>query len=235
MDYAGIEDVFVQIGGQFYTSAYKIQTRLKDIRAYVFDWDGVFNDARKGGDQLSDFSEVDSAGIKMLRFAHFLMHKSMARIAIFDERGGSQAKSLAKRDGFDEVYGDLHDKRKALRHFCDKHQLKPENVVYVYDDVMDVGVAAEVSVRLAVGRDDSPVFREYLKANKLADYRSGSAGGDNAVREHCELLLMLYDKHHEVIERLASCDQACQDFDEHRKQTATEIYSYDGQKFRLSV
>lgn len=235
MDYAGIEDVFVQIGGQFYTSAYKIQTRLKDIKAYVFDWDGVFNSARKGADQLSDYSEVDSMGIKMLRFAHFLMHKNMAYVAIFDEKEGSQGKGFAKRDSFDEAYTNLKDKRKALSHFCEKHNISPDNVVYVYDDVMDVGVAAEVSVRLAVGRDDSPVFREFLKTHKLADYRSGSTGGKHAVREHCELLLMLLNKHHEVIERMSTCDPACLDFEEQLEQKTTEIYSYDGQKFSLGI
>ena len=235
MDYAEIEDVFVQIGGRFYTSAYNIQVKLKDIKAYVFDWDGVFNDARKGADLSGNYSEVDTVGIKMLRFAHFLMHKNIARVAIFDEQNNDLAKSWGKRESVDEVYVNLRNKDEALQHFCDKHGIEPSNVAYVFDDIMDVSVARKAGIRLAVGRNDSPVFRNYLKEEKLVDYRSGNDGRNHAVREHCELLLMLFNKHHEVIERMASCDPACVDFEARSEQTATEIYSYSGDKFKLTT
>ena len=197
--------------------------------------DGVFNDARKGSDLAGYYSEIDTAGVKMLRFAHFLMHTNLAKVAIFDEQDNQLAKSWGKREMVDEVYVNARNKQQALEHFCNKHGFEPANVVYVFDDVLDVSAAKTAGIRLAVGRSNSPVFREYLREQKLVDYSSGNDGSNHAVREHCELLLMLYNKHDEVIERMASCDPACTDFDELSKQTATEIYSYTGDGFKLST
>ncbi len=234
MDYTEIEDVFVQSGARFYTSAYNIQAKLQNIKAYVFDWNGVFNDGRKGTDHSGTYSEIDMRGIHMLRFAHFLMHKNMAHIAILNEHDDVLAKSTAKLEQFNEVYTRVVNKEMALEHFCKKHKIEPDNVVYVFDDIMDVGVASKVGIRLAVGRN-SPLFMDYLKRKKLVDFGSGNSGSHHAVREHCELLMMLYDKHHEVIDRMGADDEACRDFEERCKLTNTEVYSWRDNTFYLSL
>ena len=235
MDYTEIEDVFVKIGGEFYASAYNIQAKLKDIKAYVFDWDGVFNDARREVNLSGSYSMIDTLGIRMLRFAHFLMHKNIARVAVFDEQNNSLAKLWGKAESVDEVYVSIRNKEEALEHFCTKHGIEPANVVYVFDDILDVSTAKKAGIRMAVGRKESPGLREYLKNQKLVDYISGNDGRNHAVREHCELLLMLFNKHHEVIDRMAKYDPACKDFDDRSKQTATEIYSYSEERFQLTT
>lgn len=235
MNYTDIEDVFVKMGGKFHTSAYSVQSKLQNTKAYIFDWDGVFNEGRKGMRHTGSYSEIDTVGVKMLRFAHFLMHHKLALVAIFCEQDDALAKRWGKREGVNEVYTNVRNKSKALSHFCNKHKLEPSNVLYVFDDVMDVAVAREAGIRLAVGRENSPVFLEYLKEENLVDYVSGNDGNSHAVREHCELLMMLYNKHNEVIERIAGCDFACLEFEEITKQTATEIYSYGDQQFNLST
>ena len=43
MELIGLEDHFNTAGGQFISSAYTMQDKLQKIKAYIFDWDGVFN------------------------------------------------------------------------------------------------------------------------------------------------------------------------------------------------
>ncbi|MDZ7849151.1 MAG: hypothetical protein U5L96_21865 [Owenweeksia sp.] len=164
MEFTHIEDTFINIGGQFYTSAFNIQEKLQNIKAYLFDWDGVFNDGRKGDDHVSDFSEIDSVGVNMLLFGHFLTFKHQAKIALISHENDPICHSWASREGLDEVYLKATQKEKALAHFCDVHDLTPDNVVYVYDDVSDVPVAAQVGLRMVVGRQSNPVFQNTLSA-----------------------------------------------------------------------
>lgn len=235
MDYAEIEDVFVQTGGHFYSSAYSIEAKLKDIRAYVFDWDGVFNDARKGADRSASYSEVDTTGVHLLRFAHFLRHKNLPKIAVFDEHNNELVKAWSKREAVNELYLDATDKAASLKHFCSKHGLEPAQVAYIFDDVRDVPAARMAGLRLLVSRKDSPVFRDYLRDKKLVDYHTANSGEQHAVREICELLMMLLNKHHEVIERISSADAAVKDFEIFSKQVGIEIYAYTDEQFHLTT
>ncbi len=66
--------------GVFITDASVIQQKLKKIKAFIFDWDGVFNDGRKDIDGNSSFSEVDSMGVNMMRFSYYLFKSSITNI-----------------------------------------------------------------------------------------------------------------------------------------------------------
>lgn len=57
--------------GQFVTSEADIAKRLSKAKAFIFDWDGVFNNGFKQGQAGSGFSEVDSMGTNLLRFLIF--------------------------------------------------------------------------------------------------------------------------------------------------------------------
>ena len=56
-----ITDIYTSIGGNFITNEALMQEKLKSIKAFVFDWDGVFNNGEKSGGGSSNFNEVDSA------------------------------------------------------------------------------------------------------------------------------------------------------------------------------
>ena len=66
------EDIFTSNGGKFITPTSSLKYKLSNIKAVIFDWDGVFNSGEKGGFP-SSFNEVDSMGINMLRFGYFIM------------------------------------------------------------------------------------------------------------------------------------------------------------------
>jgi len=66
------EITFTELGGTFCRPFAEFQERLSKIKAYLFDWDGVFNDGVKTASGGSPFSEVDAMGTNMLRFGHWL-------------------------------------------------------------------------------------------------------------------------------------------------------------------
>ncbi len=226
MDLTEQEDVFTDIGGQFIRSAFDLREKLQHIKAFVFDWDGVFNDGRKGEGVYSHFTEIDTLGVQMLRFGYFLTHKSLPITGVITGKSNPSAVNWAKRDHLDVVYLKCAQKQKALNDLCENYNLKPEEVCYVYDDILDVAVARQVGLRLAVGRLANPLFIRYLEKNNLADYISSCQGNEHAVREFCELLLLLMDKHFEVIERRADYDQKYQEYYAQRQGVRTLLYEY---------
>ncbi|HAD97668.1 MAG TPA: phosphatase [Cryomorphaceae bacterium] len=226
MDLTEKEDVFTDKGGRFIRSAFDLGDKLTEIKAFVFDWDGVFNDGRKGQNVYSHFSEIDSMGIQMLRFGYFLKNKSLPVVSVITGKQNPSAVSWAKREHLDVVYLKCVQKQKALLDLCDNYNITPSEVCYVYDDILDVPVAKLTGIRLAVGRNANPLFLKYLEKNQLVDYISGCNGAEHAVREFCELLLLLMDKHYEVIDRRASYDQKYQEYYASRQALRTVLYEY---------
>ncbi len=64
-----LETRFSKLGGVFLTPIDVLKRRLKTIRGLVCDWDGVFNSGAKGEGIPSTFTEPDSMGTNLLRFA----------------------------------------------------------------------------------------------------------------------------------------------------------------------
>ncbi len=226
MDLTHIEDLFVNAGGQFITSAFDLRDKLSNIKAYVFDWDGVFNSGRKGLENTSDFSEVDSMGVNMLRFGHFLQNSQSPYTVIITGEANPAALKWAEREHFNAVYTRTKEKDRALLHFCEENGITPSELCYCYDDILDIPVARIAGISLAVKKNSNPVFIEYLKHRDLADYFSGSAGHEHAVREFCELLLCLMGKQFEVIDKRADFDADYQNYFEKRQKTETKILEY---------
>ena len=63
-----------QAGGEFVASPRDLQHRLQNIRAFIFDWDGVFNNGAKTGAGGSGFDEADAMGTNLLRFGFWLLN-----------------------------------------------------------------------------------------------------------------------------------------------------------------
>lgn len=229
-----LEDNFVDIGGKFHTSAFDLrEKKLPKIKAFVFDWDGVFNDGFKGMENSSNFSEVDSLGVSMLRFGFFLAQKIQAKTALITGESNPVCIKWAKRENIDAVYTQSKEKDKALLHFCEAQGIEPENVAFFFDDILDVPVARLAGMKMAVGRPGNPVFLEYLEKHELADYISGCTGNEHAVREFCELLLSLMDKQFDVIEHRSRYDEFYLDYLNSRSKVETRLFEYEDGEIHL--
>jgi 3-deoxy-D-manno-octulosonate 8-phosphate phosphatase (KDO 8-P phosphatase) len=186
--------------GVFVTDASIIQQKLKKIKAFVFDWDGVFNDGRKDIDGNSSFSEVDSMGVNMMRFSYYLLNNELPVTIILTGENNKLAISFAQRESFHTVFYKTPDKKKALTFLCEHYNITSEEVLFVFDDVLDLAVAELAGARFMVGRSDNVLFRKFAIDNNLVDYITINNGRDHAVREVSELVMMLQHNFDETIE-----------------------------------
>ena len=126
----------------------------------MFDWDGVFNSGAKGEGASSSFSEADSMGINLLRYGLWRARGRLPVAAVITGERNETAIRFATREHFDAIYAGVKNKITALEHLCASHSLRADETIVVFDDVNDLGMAAQAGVRLLVRRDASPLLSE---------------------------------------------------------------------------
>lgn len=220
-----IQSQFTKTGGRFCIPAADLQRKLENIKAFVFDWDGVFNDGSKRDQAGSGFTEPDAMGTNMLRFSYWLKNKSLPVTAIITGEENESAMFLAKREHFSSLYFKASNKQKSFDHFLLTNHLQSKEVAFVFDDVLDLSVANQCGLRLAIYRKANPLFNQHLVTNQLADYFTGSSGRKNAVRESCELLIGLYGNYDETISNRTQFSETYQQYLQLRQQMETTIFS----------
>jgi 3-deoxy-D-manno-octulosonate 8-phosphate phosphatase (KDO 8-P phosphatase) len=188
----------VKFPGKFISSEKIISPRLKKIKALVFDWDGVFNNGEKSADGGSNFSEVDSMGTNLLRYSFYLNNNKLPVTAIISGEKNQTAFFFSRRECFHYSFFKMaNNKLDGLKYICEAENIKPEEVLYVFDDVLDLPIAEVCGVRILINQKVNPLFTKYCVKHKLADYISGNSGGNFAVREVTEMLMHMdgnYDK-----------------------------------------
>ena len=100
MSNAATDNIQNTFSGTFVTDATTLKEKLNGINAYIFDWDGVFNNGSKGADGSSPFNEVDSMGINMLRYNYYIRKGSTTLRATGAD--GMELMSLAATVPFDD-------------------------------------------------------------------------------------------------------------------------------------
>jgi len=194
-----LENLYGVIGGRFITPAAEINKKLTSVKAFVFDWDGVYNNGEKQASGGSNFSEVDSMGQNLLRFSYFLKHKKLPLTAILSGEKNETAFYFAERECLNYSLFKVPHKLAALDLLCEKENIQPDEVAYFFDDVLDIPIAEKCGVRMMVNQKANPLFAHYCIKNKLVDYLSAFAGGSFAVREMTELLIGLNGNYDEVM------------------------------------
>jgi len=193
-------DVSVRFKGTFLTKPVDIQQKLSKIKAYVFDWDGVFNNGQKDEHGSSPFNEVDAMGTNLMRFNHYLRTGFLPVVCVISGENNRAAHTLARRERFHAVYSGIKYKPEALTHICKTYNLKPEEIAFMFDDVLDLSVAAKAGVRFMVSRPGNPLLLDYVVQHKYADYLTGCDGNNSAVREIVELMMGLNGMYVETVE-----------------------------------
>lgn len=222
---AEIKKIFEQEGGTFLSSPKTISEKLAKIKAFIFDWDGVFNDGWKGGGESSGFSEVDSMGVNMLRFSCWLeSDKSMPVCAIITGADNRAAYEFAVREKFQKIYFKVSDKNKALDHLLSSHGIQSDEVAFFFDDILDIGVAQRCGLNVFISSPGKVLLTEYIKNNR-ADYITGNSGAHHGVREACELFIALNTNYEELIERRFKFDQSYQQYLRTRQEGSTGFYT----------
>lgn len=217
-----LEDYF---NGEFVTNNLTLKQKLRQVKAYVFDWDGVFNNGQKNLNGDSSFSEIDSMGINMMRFCHSLQNKHLPITAIITGENNQLAFSFAKRESFNAVYYKMANKEKALLHLCEQYKLSPADIMFVFDDVLDLSAAKLAGVKFMIGRTCNPLLIKFAKDNRLVDYITKNDGDNNALREISEMVMTFSNNYNITIEHRVKYSEVYQSYIAQRNKVAPQLFT----------
>lgn len=163
-----------------------MEEKLRNIRAFAFDVDGVLTDggilADLNGELYRTFDSKDGMGLRMAAMKGY----SLAIIT------GGRSESIRQRFRTcgispEDVYLGSRAKIEDFHDFCKRHSLKPEEVMYFGDDLPDI------PVMLACGCGACPCDA-VEEVKEIAGYISNKPGGKGCVRESLEMVMKLQGK-----------------------------------------
>lgn len=165
--------------------------RLKKIKMLIVDIDGVMTDGRViysvYGDELKFFDVQDGMGITLL-------NKARIKTVIITAKKSRIVKMRARDLKVTKAYQGYHNKLTPFKSLLFWYRIKPEEVCFIGDDLIDIPVLKRVGLAIAV-----PNAMEEVKKN--AHYVTLKWGGRGAVREVCDMILKAQDKWDEVTSR----------------------------------
>jgi 3-deoxy-D-manno-octulosonate 8-phosphate phosphatase (KDO 8-P phosphatase) len=222
----------IAAGGAFFTTADELKAKLDDIRAIVFDWDGVFNDGRKGKGISSGFSEADSMGTNMLRYGLCRRSGALPYTAIISGENNETAIAFAEREHFTAVYTGIRKKQDVVAHLCEENGIQPNQIACVFDDINDLPMAEICGLRFMVRRSASPLLTDFVERRHYCDYVTAASGNNYAVREVCELILGLMEFYPEAVESRVASDTDYEYYFKARQSVETSCYILQGDNIR---
>lgn len=154
------------------------------VKAFVFDVDGVFTDGSitptADGDFIRTYYAQDG-------YAVAYAVQQGYRICIIS---GGRGALLARRFEMlhvEDTYFNCADKEQALAEFLAKYDLDAANVIYMGDDIPDLGVMRKVGIPVC----PADACSEVVEASR---YVSEFKGGRGAVRDIIEQVLRSQEK-----------------------------------------
>jgi 3-deoxy-D-manno-octulosonate 8-phosphate phosphatase (KDO 8-P phosphatase) len=160
------------------------EERARKVRFLLLDVDGVMTDGRLGfdgeGREFKFFYARDGIGIKLLQQAG-------VRVGILSGRRAKVVTLRAKELGISLIRQKIKDKAEALGEILKTEKLRPEQVCYMGDDLVDLSVLRRVGFAVAVADAVAEV-------KFVAHLVTRTPGGRGAVREVCEKILKIQGK-----------------------------------------
>jgi 3-deoxy-D-manno-octulosonate 8-phosphate phosphatase (KDO 8-P phosphatase) len=157
---------------------------MNDIKAFVFDIDGVLTDGTlqitDDGQLLRQMNAKDGYAIKTAIDLGF-------PLAIISGGNNEGTKIRLQNLGVKNVYMGVYDKLEKFYEFTDAYQIKPEDILYMGDDIPDYLVMQKVGLPTCP-QDAAPEIKEISK------YISHVNGGKGAVRDVIEQVLKVQGK-----------------------------------------
>lgn len=157
---------------------------LKGIHLFATDVDGVLTDAgmyySESGDEWKKFNTRDGMGIKLLQKAGLIT-------AIVTQERTRLVARRAEKLAIPELHQGVMDKLSVIRDMAMRHGLSLREVAYIGDDVNDIEALQAVGFSAAPA-DGLP------QVLKVVDYVCRQKGGEGAVREITEMILLSHNE-----------------------------------------
>jgi len=153
--------------------------KLKEIRLFLVDVDGVLTDAgmyySETGDELKKFNTKDGKGIELLK-------KQGIEVGIITSEDTRIVADRAKKLKVDILYQGIKDKGSILDEILSELTLSPHQVAYIGDDLNDLSIIRRVGFSAAPADAVNKIKLE-------VDYVCSKKGGRGCVREIADLIL----------------------------------------------
>jgi 3-deoxy-D-manno-octulosonate 8-phosphate phosphatase (KDO 8-P phosphatase) len=164
------------------TKSYK--EYLHQITTFIFDVDGVLTNGdiqiSENGELLRTMNVKDGFGVKYAV-------KQGYKMAIISAGTNQGVKQRLETLGIGDVFLDAQNKLEVYNSFIKTHNLKPEEILYVGDDIMDIEVMKLVGLACCP-QDAAPEVKQ------ISNYISHKNGGKGCVREIIEQVLKVQKK-----------------------------------------
>ncbi len=155
--------------------------KLKDIKAFVFDVDGVFTDGSvylmPGGNMCRVMNVLDGyAVVKAL--------KNNYTIAVITGGNDKEVRNRIHYLGIQDYYAKSPDKMVDFNNFKEKYKLKNEEILTMGDDIPDIPMMLNSAIS-ACPKNSVP------EVKAISDYISPIEGGKGAVRDVIEQVMKI--------------------------------------------
>lgn len=159
--------------------ALKHTDKLKKIKVACFDVDGVLTDARVRyeGEEVGfnrDFNIYDGYGMKLLMAAGI-------KVGVITGGNSVSVKKRVEQLELDFAYTGNEDKREAFIDLLKRYNVKPENVLYMGDELFDMPLLKKAGFAATVPSAGIEVI-------EIVDYVTSRTSGNACAREVIDLL-----------------------------------------------
>ncbi len=167
----------------------RIEQRIQTIKMLILDVDGVMTDGGiilgPGSMELKRFHVRDGMGIAMAKAAGLL-------VGILTSRDSEVVRRRADELGIDDVRQGVVYKEEAYGAILEKRGLRDEEVAYIGDDILDIPILRRVGLSICVADGAE-------EAKQVSHYVTEKKGGEGAIREVIDMLLLGLGKKEETI------------------------------------
>nr|MBN2278611.1 HAD-IIIA family hydrolase [candidate division Zixibacteria bacterium] len=151
----------------------ELARRFKNIRLLALDVDGVLTDDHiyfgPDGWEMKKFNISDG-------FFMVLAMRSGLEIAVVSGRVSKATTTRMKDLGVKYILQKMQDKRKQIKPLLKKLNISLDQVAFMGNEILDIGLAQESGLSMAVA-DAAGELKE------VVDYVTDARGGEGAVRE----------------------------------------------------
>ncbi|MET4081656.1 3-deoxy-D-manno-octulosonate 8-phosphate phosphatase (KDO 8-P phosphatase) [Pedobacter sp. UYP30] len=164
-----------------YKTPQDLLNKLKDISTFIFDVDGVLTDgsilSTEDGQSLRTFNIKDGYALQ-------LAVKRGYHLCIISGGDGIAMRKRFEKLGIKDVFLAAGNKVEIFRKYIAEHSILPENVLYMGDDIPDLGIMKLVGLPCCPA-DAIPEIKA------VANFVSPYNGGKTAVRDIIEKVMKI--------------------------------------------
>ena len=150
---------------------------FSNIKLALFDFDGVFTDNNvyitENGEEIVRCNRSDGIGISRIKKIGVKCYVISSEKNIVVEKRCKKLNIKFKQN--------VLDKKLAVLDICRKHNIEPENTLFLGNDINDIPAFKTVGYPVAVAD-------AFLEIEEFVKFKTKAKGGHGAVREVCDII-----------------------------------------------